>query len=174
MFNAVVLLTELLKIYSMEDIVKRVKAFHKEESLETDMKVGIFSIQKMLEIKTAFTSSKVPEFIRREEEKKRVSAIKNRKSWQRVKDDPDVSKALDNVLQIFRSNVKLKKIMVGNKERIDQINNMITTMEMRIPENREARKKLETIREKSAAEKEVSRLNKVKERLWRVFADHRP
>jgi hypothetical protein len=172
LYYCLFVLNDLFNYYDVDQIANNIRQFELKTKMEDEMKLSIGEVNNIMKkISPQFRDGRMPMLLKKYDEEKYFVLLKNKKHWNRLKNDSTIDKAINEALNIMMSNMNLRKIANIQNERRMQINSLIQNIINNKSINREKRKELERLRDKVRYEESQARLDIIKDRLHDLFKE---
>ena len=171
LMELLLLLNGIVSKMSLEKAKQFLKRFESEYTLKLDMEAGAVDINALMSMKDILSQPKVTKVLVEYRKEQEYGILKNRKRWNRVRNDPEVDIALEAILDSLVANVKLRAIAARDKGNVGQIEALIKAIKSddNIMKNRAKRKELEKYNEELRTQEKELNLEKIRERLYDIF-----
>lgn len=171
LITALMIFTELLNELDIDNLYELILVFKEKYSLEKDMKESLMDLSSLLSIKKSIEMPSVQELLEKYKKRKdsKIVLLKNKKHWNRIRNDPVVDKALNSIMNIMHEKLKMRALSIKEQANVEKINAMISSMKSNIPRNRKLRKEIETLNDDIKEKERIGELDKIKKRLYRIF-----
>jgi hypothetical protein len=171
LMELLLLLNGIVSKMSLERAKQFLKKFESEYTLKLDMEDSAVDIEALMSVKKIISQPKVTKALEEYRKEQEYGVLKNKKRWNRIRNDPKVDEALEVILDSLVANVKLKAMSAREKGNVGQIEALIKAIKSdeNVMKNRAKRKELEKYNEQLRTQEKDIDLNKVKEKLFKLF-----
>jgi hypothetical protein len=171
LMELLLLLNGIVSKMSLEKAKKLLQKFESEYTLKLDMEEGAIDINALLSMKGILSQPKVTKALKEYKEAKEYGVLKNKKRWNRVRNDPEVDIALEAILDSLVANVKLRALAARDKGNVGQIEALIKAIKSdeNMMKNRAKRKELEKYNEELRTQEKELNLDRIQEKLHDIF-----
>lgn len=165
-----IILDNLTRDIPIEELEKVIRIIYKSTQLEREMQETISNFANVMKrVKTTFDQPKIRKDLEDYKHKKEISAIRNKKRWDRGKFDKNIDESLDNLGQILQSRMALQRIKNKSRDEVKKIEQIFQERKDKIPINRERRKKIENILENVHKKEKDKEFKEIGSRLHDLF-----